>query len=86
MTPDAAAALAQAVDLILKVGPTGLLVVALWAFYTDRVVSGTRLKKSEGREAEAVAGWKAQAEATKEGTDLIREALSFLPKRPSRTR
>ena len=82
MTPDQVSNL---LDILSNVTIAGALGIALWAFYTDRVVSGTRWRaseearqKAEAQRDEAITGWREQAEATKQVTQVGTETLQYL--------
>lgn len=78
-------------SLIALIRDGGLVVgmiVLLWLLITDRLPTAGRLKseiearvKAETQRDEAVAGWKAQAEATQEVAKVSTEAVELLRQR-----
>jgi SMC interacting uncharacterized protein involved in chromosome segregation len=76
------------VNAIANLGATGLLIIALWAFATDRIVTGSRLKASEQKceertkmlesKLDAGAGVvERQAEALQGQIDALKELLKM---------
>lgn len=45
------------IDLITKGGPTGVLLVVLWAMYTDRLVTGATYKRAIDERDEFLRQW-----------------------------
>lgn len=86
MTQDQAAALDVLFGLLTQGGLLMGAIILILLLYADKLVSGKRLVKTEAQRDEALAGWKAQSEATKAVTELETKTLEYLqevfPKRP----
>lgn len=86
MTPEQAAGLNALFGLLTQGGLLMGAIIIIGLLYTDRVVAGKRLTKAEAQRDEALAGWKAQSEATKEVTEVQHQTLEYikdvLPKKP----
>lgn len=78
MTPDQAVALDTLFGLLTQGGLLMGAIILIVLLFRDTLVAGKRLTKAEAQRDEAVAGWKAQSEATKEVTELERKTLEYL--------
>jgi hypothetical protein len=63
------------IQAIANLGATGLLIIAVWAFATDRIVTGKRLKETNDACESRIAKLEAKLEA---GTNAIERQATAL--------